>query len=77
MKNPKIFFFAISMILFNACNTDEFNEELGTNPIPSEMTTSIMGSLNGLVVDENQEPISGVSIELNGITISTDENGFF
>ena len=69
--------FFIAIVLFNACRSDEFSETPGSNIISSEIPVSVTGNLDGLIVDENQQPVVGALIEFGALTTSTDENGVF
>ena len=62
---------------FMACDRDSTfeEEEIGRNPL--ESTIFIEGTLTGLVVDENQQPIAQATIEIVGNSATTDEFGFF
>jgi len=77
MKVQNLFLFVLAILLFNSCRSDEFSEELGSNPLPMDIPTSVTGDLTGLVVDENQSAIAGAQVELAGETTFTDENGVF
>ena len=77
MKVIKLLSFLLAIVLLDACRSDEFTEEPGTNLIPMDLPVSITGNLTGLVVDENQEALSDATVELDGSITTTDENGVF
>lgn len=77
MKVQNLLYLFLNILLFNSCRSDEFSEELGSNPLPMDIPTSVIGDLTGLVVDENQVAISDALVELDGVTTLTDENGVF
>lgn len=77
MKLTKLLILLFAVLLFDSCRKDEFYQDLSTNPIASEPTTTTEEDLYGLVVDENQNAIAGALVDLNGVTATTDENGIF
>lgn len=69
--------FLIVLLLLNACRSDEFSETPDSNTIPSDIPISITGNLDGLIVDEDQQPVVAALIEFGDLTTTTDENGVF
>ena len=69
--------FFIAVLLLNACRSDEFSQTPDSNIISSDIPVSITGNLDGLIVDENQQPVVGALVEFGLLTTITDENGVF
>jgi len=77
MKIINLLTFLTLILLLNACRTDEFDEIPGTIPIDTEIPISVDGNLNGVIVDENLEAISGAQVITDGKSTFTDDNGVF
>lgn len=76
MNNFKNIFILLCILFFCACS-DNTIEDIAPENNPMETAVFYTGHLNGLVVDENQNPVNSAIIELSGKTTQSDENGFF
>jgi len=76
MKNY-IYFILIFALLMSACRTDEFEETPGTELIPIDLPTYVVGTLTGMVIDDDLQAIVGATVELNGETTLSDDDGIF
>jgi len=63
------------VLIIAGCRDDAyFSEE---TEIPINTGIIVDGNLNGLIINEANDPVSGVLIEVMGESTLTDENGFF
>ena len=72
---------ALSTFLFVSCKKN-IDTEVPTNPVPGNVmpipaATPVMGSLSGLVVNENNAPVNGAQVNLGSTSVLTDANGTF
>jgi hypothetical protein len=65
--------FALLALALTNCNSSDDN----SNTYSYNFGNTITSSFTGKIVDENNNPISGVTIEMNGMTIITDASGNF
>lgn len=66
----------LSTLLFNGCRKDKSTDQPKIPELPKEgvlVTTSVFGR----IVDEQDKPLSGVSVSGGGKTANTDANGIF
>jgi hypothetical protein len=72
----------LGLVIISSCQKDD---ELITEPEPDPIIfpdmpkegVLIQTSVFGRIVDENEEPVSGVRVTGGGVTTSTDENGIY
>ncbi|MEM9916924.1 MAG: carboxypeptidase-like regulatory domain-containing protein [Bacteroidota bacterium] len=69
-----ITFFGL-LLLLAACGKNF--DETTTTVVTTEPETFIRSSFEGRVVDENREPISSATVEIGGLTTTTDPSGRF
>lgn len=76
MKLNRLFLAGIAALalVFTNCNTSDDNSNPAYSYNFGNATTS---NFAGKIVDENNNPISGVTIEMSGMTIMTDASGKF
>ncbi len=73
--NQLLAFSLLFCLCFIGCRDDEyFSDEI---EIPIDTGIIVEGNLNGLIVNESNQPISQVLIEVMGRSTLTDDNGFF
>ena len=75
MKNNKLIILglAILALAFTNCNSTDENSNAYSYNFGNATTSSFAGK----IVDENNNPISGVTIEMSGMSIMTDADGKF
>jgi hypothetical protein len=75
MKKYAIIFLLIisASVVINSCKKEDDDQ----NASSSSGGTSINASITGQVTDESGQPVSGVSITVNGIASLSDSNGIF
>ncbi len=77
----KLFLFCIVFIglIFASCNKNDTGNVPDPDPIPALPVegVKISTSVFGRIVDEKDEPISGVQVSGGGVIVSTDLNGIF
>lgn len=80
LNNFFILSFAFAFTLFTSCSNNEEGTSL-VNSVNTEYKFDIGKSVNrafkGLIVDELNMPISGVTVKMNDRTTTTDANGAF
>jgi len=65
----------LTLMMFTACRKDEIIDDvIIINPTPTEI---IEGSISGLVMDTDGQPLADVNIQVGTNNTETDENGFF
>lgn len=82
MKLNKLFIlgFALTAALFTSCNN---NEDDSTNVVNADteykydLGKDVNRAFKGLIVDENNQPLSGVSVKMSGKTTTTNASGVF
>jgi hypothetical protein len=76
MKKVLRFFLLITTIavVINSCRKDETSE---TPPPPGTGNDLVQATVTGIVLDESNAPLTGVSISADGLSASTDHNGIF
>ncbi|MEO6668975.1 MAG: carboxypeptidase-like regulatory domain-containing protein [Ferruginibacter sp.] len=69
-----------SMVIFAGCKKDISNND----PVPTAedhfaipAATPVTGSVSGIIVDENNTPVTAAEVKCSGSTFTTDANGFF
>ena len=82
MKLKKLFIlgFAITAALFTSCNTSEDESTIFVNTnveYKFDLGKSVKRDFEGLIVDEQNQPLSNVTVKMNGKTSTTDANGVF
>jgi hypothetical protein len=82
MKLKKLFIlgFAITAALFTSCNTSEDESTIFVNTnveYKFDLGKSVKRDFEGLIVDEQNQPLSNVTVKMNGKTSTTDANGIF
>ena len=75
MKNNKLIILglAILALAFTNCNSTDENSNAYSYNFGNATTSNFAGK----IVDENNNPISGVTIEMSGMSIMTDADGKF
>ena len=72
----KISLFSLfALLLFSACRKDEILNSKDTQV--SEPAIIVKGSISGMVVDLNDQPLEGVMVSTGMNNATTDENGYF
>jgi hypothetical protein len=82
MKLKKLFIlgFAITAAIFTSCNTSEDESTIFVNTnveYKFDLGKSVKRDFEGLIVDEQNQPLSNVTVKMNGKTSTTDANGVF
>jgi hypothetical protein len=75
MKTNKLIILGLAVLslVFTNCNTSEDNSTAYSYNFGNATTSNFAGK----IVDENNNPLSGVTIEMSGMTITTDASGKF
>lgn len=75
MKLNKLFLLGIASLtlVFTNCSKSDDNSNSNSYNFGNATTSNFAGK----IVDENNNPISGVTIEMGGMTITTDASGSF
>ena len=70
-----------SMITFIACKKDIKSEDPVITPTENHFAipaaAPVTGSVSGVIVDENNHPVSAAEVKCSGSTYTTDANGLF
>ncbi len=72
--------FLFGMLTIVSCKKDIKNETENPtpgNPFAIPASTPVTGSVSGIVVDENNNPVSGAEVRLVSATTTTDSHGVF
>jgi hypothetical protein len=87
MKKPSFFFSSIiifllslSFVLSTGCQPDLENPNPGTGgttTTPVNDNETVTGGVNGIVVDENNQPVAGAAVTSGTNSTTTDRYGFF
>lgn len=76
MKKLMLFILA-GMLAFSACKKDPITVDPPTPPVNNRNFTEITTSVAGLVMDENNQAVSGAIVSFGQKTTTTDDNGVF
>lgn len=68
-------FLLFFLVLLNACRKEDTT--ITTNQNIPEPKASIETVIQGIIANDLNEPLSAVTVNLNGSTVTTDENGVF
>jgi hypothetical protein len=68
--------FAFSAMLFSNCTKSNDETILETNS-KFDLGKTVSRAFKGIIVDQNNNPLSNVSVKLSGKTTTTDANGVF
>ena len=74
-----LFVFSFSLFFFTGCQRELENPNPGgsnNNPIVND-NIMVIGGVNGTVIDENNQPVSGASVTSGSNTTTTDRYGAF
>ncbi|MFT4664646.1 MAG: hypothetical protein ACI9XB_001592 [Gammaproteobacteria bacterium] len=70
-----IFPLLVLLLAFSACKKDEITDD--TVIINPPATVFVSGSISGVVMDANHQPLAGASISVASSNVVSDENGVF
>ncbi|MEO8770713.1 MAG: hypothetical protein ABI402_11525 [Ferruginibacter sp.] len=78
---PFLLLIALSSIIFVACKKDIKSDDPVVTPTENHLAipaaTPVTGSVSGVIVDENNSPVSAAEVKCSGSTFTTDANGLF
>lgn len=75
MKLNKLLVLGVALLALVFTNCNSSDDAANNNAF--NFGSNITSDFSGKIVDENNNPISGVTIEMSGITITTDASGHF
>ncbi len=65
----------VLLLAFSSCKKDEITDE--TVIINPPATVFVSGSISGVVLDANHQPLLGANVSVGSSTVISDENGVF
>lgn len=82
MKLNKLFIlgFALATTLFTSCNNNDDDSTNTVNPDAEykfDLGKDVNRAFKGLIVDENNQPLSGVTVKMSGKVTTTNASGIF
>jgi uncharacterized protein (TIGR02145 family) len=77
MKFKTLLYILISIALFSSCKKNPAADNTTQPPTPIPAATSVNGSVSGIVVDENNDPVPYAQVTVSGTAYTTDSKGFF
>jgi hypothetical protein len=77
MKFKTLLYILISIALFSSCKKNPAVDNDTHPPTPIPVATSVNGSVSGIVVDENNDPVPYAQVIVSGTVFTTDSKGFF
>jgi hypothetical protein len=75
LNKLSILVFAFVTLILSSCSKND--SEVTENTAKFELGKTVTRTFKGTIVDQNNNPLSNVSVKLNGKTTTTDANGVF
>lgn len=72
-----LFFILPVILLFFSCQKDASSKSDDQPATPSDLETKIAGTVSGFVIDENNAPVQGATVQFGSFTTATDKHGYF